>query len=743
MKKSGWDTVVNNEISKPIDISVQAIASASPEAKPYLEILEDETASIKDLNFPIDFPVASVNGIFNIKIYKKELNIYCGQALNGGNSVLSFKDQTLPIIASMLAIKLGKIDESAYEIVNEAVAQGVKVEMEHSDTIERIIEDVKNGEEKPVVEYAQDIAEDHVVTEQNPEYYDKLPMVENKDVPAPEKSTEGEAKKIQISVCPKGHIDITIEKSKENAMKEWLSFQNELKKSDIQEQNMQYMKRTQTKDGKWQYWYQDPAGKIVEQPNAPLGHPEYDTSSQVAQMSEKMDRIEAMLLQIGGQGQDVAPYKEGIDAPNQIQPNAQAGAPKPIAQEPASAPIPVPPVQDKNDVGQKPGDVQKDPSGQQAPVPAETSKLAVQQPADGQAPVAAPVPGQVPVAPVPGQDPAAAAAPMAEDQQMEAKIEQFLKENKEPSDASFHAMAEKLGMDPSKVEEIVYKMLAAKLGAGKEEGKVAPVEGKDEIKKESPVEEKKEPMEEKKESPVAEKKEAPAEEKKEAAPEAKPAEEKKEFPPKKEEVKKSRLQRLWSVFAIDMPEKLETQMDIHKAWNGCRILQYRIQKQGKSEMEALSTILATVKEKYGETYKSIVGHKPEKSCYIQEVKVEDAKQMDDLKRQDAADRFAIKTYDENDKVSKSLNVIEKKTDLADKIKKARPSEEAKFDQKKQYDPEAIKKADKLQKSVKKEIDWSDKGYVQYDEEQLKKSLNRPKTDREKEAEEIIKKNWKK
>lgn len=67
---------------------------------------------------------------------------------------------------------------------DEQLKEGIKVEEEHKETINQVINDTKSGKVKPLKEYFKSVAKDHIIKEKMPNYY--LPWL---------KAMEGLAKK--------------------------------------------------------------------------------------------------------------------------------------------------------------------------------------------------------------------------------------------------------------------------------------------------------------------------------------------------------------------------------------------------------------------------------------------------------------------------------------------------------------------------------------------------------------------
>jgi len=68
-----------------------------------------------------------------------------------------------------------------------------------------------------------------------------------------------------------------------------------------EEGNHDYVKMT-THDGGKQFWYRDAdTGRIIEKENAPDGHPDYDSGSALADLSQKVDMLMQKLEQLTGE----------------------------------------------------------------------------------------------------------------------------------------------------------------------------------------------------------------------------------------------------------------------------------------------------------------------------------------------------------------------------------------------------------------------------------------------------------
>lgn len=145
-------------------------------------------------------------------------------------------------------------------------------------------------------------------------------------------------------------------------------------------------------------------------------------------------------------------------------------------------------------------------------------------------------------------------------------------------------------------------------------------------------------------------------------------------------IKKSRFDRMWRVFNIDMPETLDSKEDLKKANEGIKKLQKCILNQGKTTFEANRISNKAVIEKYDLLSKSSkYGVLYQKWLGGQNFNTTDnnnltALEMQELRKSDAHDRFSVRNYI----AQKEELIKEQDTGINDQIKKSMNPEAPKW-----------------------------------------------------------------
>lgn len=164
--------------------------------------------------------------------------------------------------------------------------------------------------------------------------------------------------------------------------------------------------------------------------------------------------------------------------------------------------------------------------------------------------------------------------------------------------------------------------------------------------------------------------------------------------------KRSRLQRMWRVFRIDMPEKIESDKDIEKANSGIKKLQKCIMNQGKSEEEVNKIVNRTVIEKYDllNKGKKFFKNYEEWSGGHNLNDKDPSETIEEFHKsiKEAADkRFSVKQYSEREeKLSKSVN-----TGINDAIIKSINPEDVKWEEYKEF--KDVEKSEPTKEEIKK------------------------------------------
>ena len=289
------DVIVNTDRTSadvPVSLRTNIEAMNNKFAEYYINRLKDEVKEL-DLYEPKDFNIESENGLYNINISKSSDNMYKGVLRNrDGINIMEFDNQTPEIIGNMILTKIG-MPLNNQELMDDDDI--IEVSLGHNPLMDEIIDEIveEKIEEK--------------LSEKRPS--------------------------INVSVSPEGQVDIEIKKSKENNM----NFSEELVKAlDIEnekvEENLEkaegekgevedVIKPVNSKedkndsaddsmepsddsadldyvgiseyDGGKQYWYKDKAtGRIYEKDNAPEEHEDYDSSSSINELKNKISALE-------------------------------------------------------------------------------------------------------------------------------------------------------------------------------------------------------------------------------------------------------------------------------------------------------------------------------------------------------------------------------------------------------------------------------------------------------------------
>jgi len=160
---------------------------------------------------------------------------------------------------------------------------------------------------------------------------------------------------------------------------------------------------------------------------------------------------------------------------------------------------------------------------------------------------------------------------------------------------------------------------------------------------------------------------------------------------KKSKIRKSRLERMWKVFGIEMPETLEKSEDFDKANEGVQKLQKCITKQGKDEAEVNRIVNRAVIEKYNllekgaknfKNYKDWVGGQ---NFNVTEGP-DSALEMAKIRKSDAEARFSGKQYVEQ----KEELVNERQTDINQRVANQMKHENVKWDGFKEFKEQITK-----------------------------------------------------
>lgn len=783
IKKANYPAALSSSISYPVNLSDNILAQYDQNALPILILLRQ---NLKDQNLhdPVDIPIQD----HTIHIYKKEPTIYNGRLLDKFGTVFEFKDQTLPIVSSMIAAKLeilNQVDEAEEKAVDEVVTDSAQL----------------------------DSAPTMAMAEPTPP-----PPQEVNSVPAPPKG-------VRMHICPDGHINIEILKSlgEKNLMKDTLEIYEAVEKAAkpqqadpaaaagaaggddqedpqagmLDEEGHEYLKSSDHDGGK-QYWYKDPeTGKVLEKPNAPKGHADYDMNPSIEEMSDQVASLTKMVKKLQKDVAAVKAPKEEGKAPKVDDAAPKMGGKaeeKPLDDKDPNAKV------DGKDLKPAGGDEGVDKDGEQLETEnkltnekrKESLKDGVENDdkdmetvdADGTKDKKEPEVEGAPKKDKKKDDKVAKALKAKYPTLSGEKIDQLVKAHQEKSEVKQEvdpirkALKDKYPtLSDKKIDELVQKAMKKGDVTKKEAKEIAQEEAGSAVK----MHNKKLHKEESDKDGNATK-------------------------DVKDVKKSSRLQRMWKVFSIEMPEELKTKDDVKKANAGASILKSRIMNQGKDDPTAENIVRNTLKEKYGDVFKSVVLFKEaiqspttkkqleavEKSRKMdaftvnEEVEIQSPAHMHELRKMDSDVRFGQPVYksaqetlvrevksnvneqvvnltkakpidwsDRKDKeysegdVKKSLNgektqldhMVKARTDANWNIPEWKPEGEKALVQEVKSDVnDKVAKSRDASKN-KKDVDWSDMGHKLFDEDQVKKSLNGPKTKKEKEKEEVIKSLW--
>lgn len=777
-KAGGWPTVINNVLSNPIDLETNVLSKFDEDALPYLLFLRTLT---KDANWnePVD---ENIGDGYKIHIFKKENGIYSGHLMDkNSNIMMEFRDQTLPILASMIATKIG--GES------------------NTDEYGKDYEEMESQE--------VEVIEDYPVEEQEVFNSEDMEVAEPMQNP----------KKTSINIDKEGNISIEIMKSiKESKMniRQMLSeLYDELKKSNADDEGHEYIKTTKHNGGV-QHWYKDPeTGKIIEKEKAPNDEKNKDLEELVGvinDLADKVNQIEEEHNQLMEEPKkpDEAPLSE--DEEKELAENLKEGE----NNEDETPKIAQKLEEKKEELDQKDEEIKEEDEekvrndDEVVKTPKNSYKKDVNEEVEADKPSS-----NIEEKMEEGEESEVEAKESPEEakEEVEHAAEELAAHANEDQASKIIAKLKEKFPNLSKAQEdkiIEYinkgKVRGIPDGTGPYGAGRGPGEGKaDGAGLEEQKDKKSCGMKHK-----AEMDETPAKEdeeelkKKQGVPEGvDPAkhercvkEVKKQGKDKESAIricnasmKKSRLQRMWKVFNINMPESLEKEEDINLAKSGARILMDKVMNQGKDLEKATDIAIKTMEEKYGEDFAKCgdmieyFSKNPEKlekkkevkksSYSVKEREIEDYKEMLKAKEQDAEDRFNIKEYEGNEIKGTDL-VKMAKSDVNEKIEKMIKGEKPDFSEFKEFNPENLKKSteeyeiEKLNKataernwnvpewkdpsndtsiskeivsdineSIKKslqpkpkDIDWGEE-FKPFVEEEVKKSMNKEETESEK------------
>jgi len=508
--------------------------------------------------------------------------------------------------------------------------------------------------------------------------------------------------------------------------------------------NHEYIKMTQHAAGK-QFWYRDPmTGQIIEKPNAPDGHPDFDQASVLSELIQKVETLSQQLDQLMGNEGDLD--QDDISDENEM--GSDLLDPENSEMEQAEEDL----GQDldgDNELGESPEHKQKILGGDKKPAT----------PAPKSPAVAASKDDKKSAKPKPDFDKMKKSLKAKYPHLSDEKIVEVLSKATPPADLAPRN-------NPESEDTL----------SGSDGDKLGPVQGdigsSNEAKGDSDegnTKTKKKKVEEEANNDESNKGGEPANKKDNAF----------------EKVRKSKFDRMWKVFKIDMPETLEKSEDQSKANDGLKKLQKCIMKQGKTESEANKIVNRAVIEKYdlfGKGKKFFQNHQEFTggvNFNTEDESKHNFEQMQQLRKSDADARFGVKEYTESQErlvIEKSSNINEKIKEVmtpaapswdykefqGEKLEKSQPTEFQKSRQvsqdsrwnmpswkgserdikemvvaKSQSINERIQN-DSLNKS--KDVNFEGK-YKAYDEGKTKLEKSQ-KTDSELMQEAIIKKNWK-
>lgn len=761
LEKAGYPAVLSGLMSKPINLSDNILSKFDQDALPYLILFRYH---LRDLvvHEPVDIDVGK--GYF-VHLYRTEPGTYSGYLAEKHNDpLLLFKDQTLPIIASLVAAKIEPemIEEEALEPEKDFNDPDLESEIEESTEIATIVE----AEEKP--------------------------------------------KGHKVSICPDGHINIEVLKSlqEKGVMKNTVELIKAMNQANDQQQeqidpNMQneeapieqeepvvdeegheYIRATKHEGGS-QFWYKDPAtGKYHEKENAPEGHEDFDHAPMMKEMMEQISTLadEITKLKQANVEKEEEPEKgeENIEQKESLKEggveqeegmNIEEGGEELNEQE-------------NEELDEKKKDMKK---SMLEEVKLILKSLKEKYPeASNETLIKAykmyktcggvhkaeiceegfkePEPTLIKKQGVPeGVDPAVHERCVIEvkkqgkdkesairicnvalqksskfsNEQMEEiskalfpqpmEIKEYTPSKGERERSLFHQIKYRLD-DLKKLQEYRY-VIESECPEIKDVFEKRYSSLKKEIK--DLGEEFKEIRKSKENSEVTKEGHLITSHDKESQLTVKDL--KREDVIEEKPIKKSsRLQRMWKVFNIEMPEEIKTRENIKNAHNGARILKSKIVNQGKEDSEAENIVRNTLKEKYGEVFKSIIFFKEnvqdektkkyieqvEKSETLdaftvnEEIEIRDPYHMHQLRKMDSDNRFNQPAWKDT-QIDIGDHQMTKNTDLNERIKKSMESEG---------------------------LDWSDKEYKTFNEEEVKKAYNK-ETDTDKLVKARQETNW--
>jgi len=757
VKKGGaWPTVVNNLISDPIDLETNILSKLDTDALPFLIFLRMITKDL-DLNETV---VEDIKDGYLISIFKKENGIFSGHLMDkNSNIIMEFKDQTLSILASMIATKIG--DESNTDEFGRDYEEGPMDEQEIFNSDDVVVAEPMEKPKKTEINIDKDgNINIQIMKSKEKEMKDKIQMLSElyEELTKAGKDYEG------------------IDESKNLKAKEPIE-DPEMEEGEMIEDDHEYVKTT-AHDGGKQHWYKDPkTGKIIEKDNAPEGHEEYEHKKDIealaevvndladkvnaieedqgiveeeAEESEEVSEEEVPLTEAenleSGKGKEEMDKEEQErvseeieeekeDEPDElveeeVQENVEKESPE---EEVTEKPVEEAVEENAEEINEKEEEAKEEKEEEESEAPEEKEEEITED------------------------------LETVEDEQEEAEdAAEELTEEKDPDEVEMAAdeLAENANEDQAK--KIIEKLKAKFPNLSKaQEEKVLEYLEKARTCNKSGDEEQVEDAAEALEDPTPEVKEEEGEE---------------ELKKKKikKVMKKSRLQRMWKVFNINMPEKIESNEDKKLAKSGLEILGEKIANQGKDLEKAQEIAKNTFIEKYEceDLYKSVVEYKEEikkpdfKVDYSKQPK--DAGELNDMRKEEADARFDIPEFEKKDvELSKSVD-----TGINDQIAKLNPKP---IFEDKEYNEEEVKKSmnqeasdreimkqvqqdknwdipeykegkdqlsqevksdlnDQIKKSVEKpkyeEINWGDE-FKPFDEEEVKKAMNKEETASEK------------
>lgn len=648
-----------------VELETHIHAIQHEDAKPMLEYLKNEIEKLKPIlaeKFSIfDIRIPTERGNYIWTGFIKEPGFYSGAVrIEHGETLQEIENDTLEIIASLLTTRFGKLLEPQemveieipiipempkptleqkittvlntngidsklntpdFELTERLMNKPkmeIKVDNENEITITffksveepkmSLLEDLKKafGDKKSESKTKKDFKFGSEPKEQSDESEDKKLIKDKQDsntnISTEDKDNEAEENRKNLPIGGDDENTLPGANLKGNtggiqAQEEPEEQENE--SEDMMGDNHEYVKMTQHAGGK-QFWYRDPlTGKIIEKPNAPEGHSDFDNSQVLNDLLSKIEGIEQQLQQILGEEPESENMTNNEDQ-NLEQKEEELGVD----------------LDSDNEVGESPEHQekvlgkQKDKEEEQPEPDLNKFKKSLKE-----------------------------KYPNLSDKKIEEVIKKAKTkhdrcvegvEEQSPEVENPHAVCVSQGIlpeEPGKKEKDIKKSI----DVSKEDSSFGLTEDH---------------------TPESENGSTASSDE-----EINKKDKKKEEELEKNEIKKSKLDRMWKVFKIDMPEKLEKSEDFLKANQGLQKLQKCILRQGKSESEANKIVNRAVTEKYKLVFKSngYINFNQTSGHTLEEMQV--------LRKSDAETRFGIKQYSEkNEKL-----VIEKSSDINEKI----------------------------------------------------------------------------